>query len=79
MQKRPLQQEMHDFRRQKKVLVPALVSLGFLGLVIPIIPGLLLLGLAVGLVWPRYEWRLPKRLSGIFGRFGLGKNKDVEH
>ena len=64
---------MLEFRKQKKILVPVLVALGLVGLVLPIIPGLVLLALAAGLVWPGHEWKIGKSLSKLFGYiFGSG-------
>ena len=71
MQKQPLHQEMRSFRRQKKVLIPVLILLGLVGLLLPVLPGLVLLALAAALMWPGREWKLGKQLSRILGnRFG---------
>ncbi len=49
-----LYEEMKKFQEEKKVYFFLLLALGMLGLVFPVIPGLLLIGLAIALISPRY-------------------------
>lgn len=49
-----LYEEMKDFNRKKKLYVIGLISLGILGLVLPVIPGLLLIGMGLTLLSPKY-------------------------
>lgn len=54
--KKSLYEEMKKFQEEKKGYFIILLALGVLGLVLPVIPGLWLIGLAVALVFPRcYE------------------------
>ena len=50
----PLWQDIIEFSRNKTKLAITFIILGILGLVLPIIPGILLLGLGVFLIKP--EW-----------------------
>lgn len=52
--KTPLYKDILEFSRKKKKLAAGLIALGILGIFIPIIPGFLLIGMAVLLLKP--EW-----------------------
>ncbi len=64
-QKKPLWYDIIKFSGQKIGLIIGLIFLGLLGLVLPVIPGLLLLGIAVFLIKPEWYDKFKKRL-----RFG---------
>ncbi len=51
---KPLWEEIVDFTKSKNKLAVALIGLGILGLVLPIIPGILLIAVGVYLLKP--EW-----------------------
>jgi len=66
-----LADEIKEFRRTKKWLVPALFSLGLLGLVLPVVPGLLLIALALLLTFPSKGGKIVEKLkSGLHTVFG---------
>jgi len=46
--------EMKKFRQEKKFYIITLFVLGILGLIFPVIPGLLLIGLGIMLISPRH-------------------------
>ena len=50
----PLWQDIIEFSRNKTKLAITFIILGILGLVLPVIPGILLLGLGIFLIKP--EW-----------------------
>jgi len=64
--KKPLWHDIKKFSKQKIWLAILFIILGIPGLVLPVIPGLLLLGVAVFLIKP--EW-----FDKFRRRFGLGK------
>ena len=49
-----LTEEIKQFQKEKKWYVTALLFLGIIGLVLPIIPGLLLIAAGVMLISPKY-------------------------
>ncbi len=51
---KPLWEEIVDFTKSKNKLAVVLIALGILGLVLPIIPGILLIAVGVYLLKP--EW-----------------------
>ncbi len=51
---KPLWEEIVDFTKSKNKLAVVLIGLGILGLVLPIIPGILLIAVGVYLLKP--EW-----------------------
>ena len=53
-EKKPLWEEIVDFTKSKNKLAVALIALGLLGLVLPILPGLLLIFVGIYLLKP--EW-----------------------
>lgn len=55
----PLWQDIIEFSRNKTKLAISFIVLGILGLVLPVIPGILLLGLGVFLIKP--DWYSPFR------------------
>lgn len=52
--KNSLYDEMKKFQGEKKNYIIALLILGILGLIFPIIPGLLLIGLGIALISPKH-------------------------
>lgn len=53
MTEKPLTEEIRDFQRSKKVLIPILLLVGLAGLFLPILPGVALLFLGYLLIFPR--------------------------
>ena len=53
-EKKPLWEEIVDFTKSKNKLAVSLIVIGLLGLVLPILPGLLLVAVGVYLLKP--EW-----------------------
>ncbi len=53
-EKKPLWEEIVDFTKSKNKLAAVLIGIGVLGLILPIIPGLLLIAVGIYLLKP--EW-----------------------
>ena len=53
MSEKPLTEEIRDFQKSKKVLIPILLVVGLAGLFLPILPGVALLFLGYLLIFPR--------------------------
>ena len=53
-EKKPLWEEIVDFTKSKNKLAVALIALGVVGLVLPILPGILLILVGIYLLKP--EW-----------------------
>ncbi|MFQ5603059.1 MAG: hypothetical protein ACE5HS_07290 [bacterium] len=53
MKKKSLFDEIKEFNQNKKKLIPILVILGVFGLILPVLPGVLLLFLGFILLFPR--------------------------
>ena len=53
-EKKPLWEEIVDFTKSKNKLAVALIAIGVLGLILPIIPGLILIAVGIYLLKP--EW-----------------------
>ena len=53
-EKKPLWEEIVDFTKSKNKLAITLIAIGLLGLVLPILPGLLMIAVGVYLLKP--EW-----------------------
>ncbi len=53
-EKKPLWEEIVDFTKSKNKLAVALIALGLIGLVLPVLPGLLLIVVGIYLLKP--EW-----------------------
>ena len=53
-EKKPLWEEIVDFTKSKNKLAVALIALGLIGLVLPILPGVLLILVGIYLLKP--EW-----------------------
>jgi len=68
--KRPLVDEIRSFRKNKIRTALLLLVIGLAGLVLPIIPGLIFILLAVWLVFPDQSEKLWERLKEA-----LAKNK----
>jgi len=50
MAKEPLWEEILPFTKKKYILVPLLILLSFLGLIVPVIPGIVLFVLAIMMI-----------------------------
>ena len=61
--KNSLYDEIKKFQSEKKFYIIALILLGCLGLIFPIIPGLLLIGLGIALISPKYGEALLKKIK----------------
>jgi len=61
--KKPLWQEIQKFSGRKWYLAFILLVLGLLGLVLPVIPGILLIGIAVFLIKPEWYEKIKKRFN----------------
>lgn len=61
--KKPLWREIQKFSGQKWYLAFILLVLGLFGLVLPVIPGLLLIGLAVFLIKPEWYEKIKRRFN----------------
>jgi uncharacterized protein YqgC (DUF456 family) len=64
--KSSLYDEMKKFHSEKKNYIIALIILGVLGLMLPIIPGLLLIGLGIALISPKYGEALLEKIKKWF-------------
>ena len=64
--KKSLYDEMKKFQDEKKYYVIVLLVLGILGLIFPIIPGLLLIGLAIALISPKHGEFFLKKIKSMF-------------
>ncbi len=53
MSNKTLTDEIKEFQKHKKKLIPAIIAVGILGLFLPIIPGVALLFLGFFLLFPR--------------------------
>jgi hypothetical protein len=60
-EKKPLWQEIESFSKKKKWIALGLIVLGISGLVLPVIPGLLLIGIAVFILKPEWYHRFRDR------------------
>lgn len=61
--------EMKKFREEKKYYIIALFILGILGLIFPVIPGLLLIGLGIMLISPKHGEALLGKFKKWFNSF----------
>ncbi len=66
MSKKDLVDEVRDFQKNKKKLIPVLVVLGILGLFLPILPGVALLFFGFLLIFPREGENLLKKIRSKF-------------
>ncbi len=66
MSKKNLVDEIRDFQKNKKKLIPVLVVLGILGLFLPILPGVALLFFGFLLIFPREGENLLKKVRSKF-------------
>ncbi len=64
--KKSLYEEIKKFQDEKKLYGIVLLVLGILGLIFPIIPGLLLIGLAITLISPKHGEVILKKLKSFF-------------
>lgn len=58
--------EMKQFQSEKKIYVVVLILVGLLGLVLPVIPGLLFIGLGIALISPRHGTALFEKIKNWF-------------
>jgi uncharacterized protein YqgC (DUF456 family) len=58
-----LTEEIKQFQKEKKWYVTALMSVGMIGLVLPVIPGLLLIAAGASLISPKYGNELLKKIK----------------
>ena len=64
MQKgKTLTEEIKQFQNEKKWYITVLLALGTLGLILPVLPGLFLIGLAVSLISPKYGDLFNKKIK----------------
>ncbi|MDZ7263125.1 MAG: hypothetical protein ONB16_00980 [candidate division KSB1 bacterium] len=61
-----LYDEMKEFNKQKKLYAVILLVIGMFGLIFPIIPGLLFIGLAIALFSPQLATALMAKLRSWF-------------
>jgi len=61
-----LYEEMKDYYRKKKVYAIGLISVGIVGLVLPVIPGILLIGMGLALLSPKYGTELIVKAKNWF-------------
>ena len=61
-EKKPLWEEIVDFTKSKNKLAVVLIAIGVLGLILPVLPGLLLI--AVGFYLLKPEWA--DKLKALF-------------
>ena len=66
MRKKDLVDEIKDFRKSKKKLIPVLIVLGILGLFLPILPGVALLFFGFLLIFPKEGEKLQKKIRSKF-------------
>ncbi len=66
MSKKNLVDEIRDFQKNKKKLIPVLVVLGIFGLFLPILPGVALLFFGFLLIFPREGENLLKKIRSKF-------------
>ncbi len=66
MSKKDLVDEIRDFQKNKKKLIPVLIVLGILGLFLPILPGAALLFFGFLLIFPREGENLLKKIRSKF-------------
>ena len=64
--KNSLYDEMKKFHSEKKIYIIALIIVGVLGLILPIIPGLLLIGVGIALISPKYGEALLEKIKRWF-------------
>jgi uncharacterized membrane protein YbaN (DUF454 family) len=62
-----LTDEMRQFKNEKKWYGIVLISLGFIGLVLPIMPGWLLIAAGIALISPKFGERMLEKIKSIFG------------
>ncbi|NOZ60589.1 MAG: hypothetical protein GXO74_02800 [Calditrichaeota bacterium] len=66
---RSLYDEIKEFHKEKKKYVIALFFFGILGLILPVIPGILLLGMGVALLDQKRGEELIKKIKDWFRTF----------
>lgn len=57
-----LRDEIHQFRRRKSSLAIALIAIGAIGVVVPLFPGLLAVGLGIWLLFPQKSEEILRRI-----------------
>ncbi len=66
MRKKDLVDEIKDFQKNKKKLIPVVIVLGIVGLFLPILPGVALLFFGFLLIFPREGEKLLKKIRSKF-------------
>jgi len=66
MKKKSLHEEIKQFQKEKKILVPSLLIVGVAGLIMPVIPGLAFIFLALMLIFPKQGKEAVDRFSTKF-------------
>lgn len=66
MIKKTLVEEISDFRKAKKVLIPVLLTVGCLGLFLPVLPGLAFIFLGFVLLFPKQGNDLLNKIRKAF-------------
>ena len=66
MARKHLIQQIRDYQNKKKILVPVLLILGVAGLVLPVLPGVALIILAILLLFPRHGEQLLQKVKSSF-------------
>jgi len=61
-----LYEEMKKFRSEKKKYSIVLLTLGVIGLILPIIPGFLFIGLGLALLYPKQGTELLEKVKKWF-------------
>lgn len=61
-----LYEEIKRFQSEKKIYFVILILVGLLGLVFPVIPGLLLIGLGIALISPKHGTELMEKIKNRF-------------
>lgn len=69
MHKKELVDEIREFQQSKKIAIPIILSLGILGLVLPVLPGVALLFLGFLLIFPREGEEVIKKIRIKIDRY----------
>ena len=66
MSKKNLVDEIRDFQKNKRKLIPVVIVLGVVGLFLPVLPGVALLFFGFLLIFPRDGEKLLKKIRSKF-------------
>lgn len=67
MRKKYLTEEIKDYQKDKKKLIPILIVLGLIGLIFPILPGLAILFISFLIISPRHGEEIIKKIRRFIG------------